>query len=292
MDYYQVLGIDKSADSETIKKAYRKMAMKYHPDRNKNNVEAENKFKDVQKAYDVLSNPEKKSNYDRYGNEEGGFDFNGFGFDFDFDTYEREEARKRNVYANWTNINDLFDSMFKTEPDLNFHVKLDMDINEFSACKGKSNSFNLTLPSGDKKSNKLIMKTINIEIPANFDLNKTIKLKNMGWKGKDKKGNVFITIQILLPKGFTLNENKKDIHTSLKLSVQDYIHGFFQMVLPNGKKVKINLPKITNSNTIKLSGMGINNGSLLIEINGIDFPDLSKLSQEDKNTLIKIFEKV
>ena len=74
-DYYEVLGINRSADKDTIKKAYRKMAKKYHPDSNAGNADAEEKFKEVTEAYNVLSDPEKKKLYDQFGHaafEEGG----------------------------------------------------------------------------------------------------------------------------------------------------------------------------------------------------------------------------
>ena len=66
-DYYEVLGVEKGADLETIKKAYRKMAMKYHPDRNPDNKEAEEKFKEVGEAYEVLSDADKRARYDQVG---------------------------------------------------------------------------------------------------------------------------------------------------------------------------------------------------------------------------------
>lgn len=66
-DYYEILGVDKSADESTIKKAYRKVAMQYHPDRNPGDKEAEEKFKEAAEAYEVLSNADKKARYDRYG---------------------------------------------------------------------------------------------------------------------------------------------------------------------------------------------------------------------------------
>lgn len=68
-DYYEVLGVDKGADDATIKKAYRKLAMKYHPDRNPDNKEAEEKFKEIGEAYEVLSDADKRAAYDRMGHE-------------------------------------------------------------------------------------------------------------------------------------------------------------------------------------------------------------------------------
>lgn len=85
-DYYEVLGLQKGASDDEIKKAFRKLAIKYHPDKNKGNSEAEEKFKEINEAYQVLSDPQKKANYDQFGNADfsgGGFDGSGFGgFDF------------------------------------------------------------------------------------------------------------------------------------------------------------------------------------------------------------------
>ena len=76
-DYYEVLGLEKGASEGDIKKAFRKMAMKYHPDKNPGDKEAEEKFKDINEAYSVLSDPDKKSKYDRFGH--AGVDPNGMG---------------------------------------------------------------------------------------------------------------------------------------------------------------------------------------------------------------------
>lgn len=77
-DFYKTLGVDKSASAEDIKKAYRKLAMQYHPDRNKDNPDAEAKFKEINEAYDVLKDDQKKAAYDRFGS--GAFDGSGPGF--------------------------------------------------------------------------------------------------------------------------------------------------------------------------------------------------------------------
>ena len=82
-DYYEVLGVERNADADTIKKAYRKAAIKYHPDKNPGDKEAEDKFKEAAEAYDVLSNEEKRARYDRFGHAgmggaAGGGGFGGF----------------------------------------------------------------------------------------------------------------------------------------------------------------------------------------------------------------------
>ncbi|MBN1900654.1 molecular chaperone DnaJ [Candidatus Sumerlaeota bacterium] len=91
-DYYEILGVSRDADINAIKKAYRQLALKYHPDRNPNNKESEEQFKEACEAYEILTNPEKRSLYDQYGHEgvrgafsRGGFTWNDFTHFGDFD---------------------------------------------------------------------------------------------------------------------------------------------------------------------------------------------------------------
>ena len=78
-DYYDILGVAKGADADEIKKAYRKMAIKYHPDKNEGDKEAEEKFKEAAEAYEVLSNPEKRQRYNQFGHAANASSPNGGG---------------------------------------------------------------------------------------------------------------------------------------------------------------------------------------------------------------------
>jgi molecular chaperone DnaJ len=97
-DYYEVLGVPKNASQEEIKAAYRKLALKYHPDRNPNNKEAENKFKEAAEAYEMLSNPEKRKRYDQFGH--AGAEMGGFG------------AHEMNMEDIFAQFGDIFGEIF------------------------------------------------------------------------------------------------------------------------------------------------------------------------------------
>ena len=99
-DYYEVLGVEKSATADQIKSAYRKLAMKYHPDRNPDNPEAKEKFTEISEAYEVLSNPEKRQRYDQFGHQGVNFGPGGFDFGRDFSHFQDVD------------LNDILGSIF------------------------------------------------------------------------------------------------------------------------------------------------------------------------------------
>src|SRR5688572_21988484 len=97
-DYYEILGVSRDADADTIKKAYRKLAMQFHPDKNPGNQEAEERFKEAAEAYNVLSDGDKKARYDRYGHAGLGGMGGGGGF--------------HNVEDIFQNFGDIFGDIF------------------------------------------------------------------------------------------------------------------------------------------------------------------------------------
>src|SRR5687767_11669354 len=96
-DYYEVLGVSREASADEIKRAYRTVAKKFHPDKNSGNKEAEEKFKEACEAYEVLSEPDKRAKYDRFGHD--GVKFGGGGFSYDNFTHAGD-------------FDDIFSSLF------------------------------------------------------------------------------------------------------------------------------------------------------------------------------------
>ena len=136
-DYYEVLGVNRTASVDEIKKAYRKLALKYHPDRNSGDKEAEEKFKEAAEAYAVLSDPEKRAQYDQFGHSLGGGGFQGFqGFEDSFRGFG-------DIFG------DLFDDFFGTSTrartgarrgsDLEIGVEITLE----EALKGKEISLEI-----------------------------------------------------------------------------------------------------------------------------------------------------
>ena len=156
-DYYEVLGVAKSATADEIKSAYRKLAMKYHPDRNPDNPEAKEKFTEISEAYEVLSNPEKRQRYDQFGHQGVNFGPGGFDFGRDFSHFQDVD------------LGDILGSIFgggggggfssffgggrqrrQTDPnaprrgdDMTFRLEIDFD----EAIFGSERTIDLTLPS-------------------------------------------------------------------------------------------------------------------------------------------------
>ena len=166
-DYYEVLGLQKGASDDEIKKAFRKMAMKYHPDRNPGDKEAEEKFKEVNEAYGILSDPDKKNKYDRFGHAGvdpnagfGGGGFGGAGFDDIFDIFGNMfgggfggggfgggNARRRNAPMKGR---DLQKAITITFEEAAFGTKKEISVTKYvkcSTCNGDG-----TKPGTEKKT--------------------------------------------------------------------------------------------------------------------------------------------
>ena len=146
-DYYEILGTNKSASAEEIKKAYRKSALKYHPDKNKGNKEAEAKFKEASEAYHILSDKERKTNYDQFGhaafeNSGGRSGFSNFDFsnsfsdifeDF-FEGFGESQTRRRGRSADFRGADLRYDLSISLEDSFN-GKKQEINFSSSDKCK-------------------------------------------------------------------------------------------------------------------------------------------------------------
>src|SRR4030095_5686383 len=106
-DYYKILGVERNASEEDIRKAYRKLAMKFHPDRNPNDKQAEERFKEINEAYQVLSDSKKRAHYDRLGSDYSNWQRRGEQGDFD---WGKSEGFPGGVRVEYGDLDDLFGS--------------------------------------------------------------------------------------------------------------------------------------------------------------------------------------
>ena len=135
-DYYQTLEVDRSAGDAEIKKAYRRLALKYHPDRNLGDRDAEDKFKEINEAYACLSDPQKKANYDQFGTAEGiGAGFGGFG-DFSSSFGDIFEDVFGNIFGD-------FSGRRRTRPAKGQDLRYDLEINLKDAVFGTEKKINI-----------------------------------------------------------------------------------------------------------------------------------------------------
>ena len=158
-DYYEVLGVAKTASADEIKSAYRKLAMKYHPDRNPDNPEAKEKFTEISEAYEVLSNPEKRQRYDQFGHQ--GVDFGPGGLDFGRDFSHFQDVDLNDILGSvfggmgggFSGFGEFFGGGRRSRPadpnaprrgdDMTFRLDIDFD----EAIFGSERTLDLTLPA-------------------------------------------------------------------------------------------------------------------------------------------------
>ncbi len=297
-DYYEILGVSKDVDAKELKKAYRKLAMKYHPDKNKDNPDAEAKFKEITVAYDVLSDPEKRKKYDRMGHDnfEKGYEASG-----GFGGFNSE---------NFADLGDIFGDLFGGKGGGGFSFS-DLFGGGFSggqqhggfggfqqATKGQNIKTELKIPfseavKGGERSIRLQgSKEIKVKIPQGIKDGQKIKLKGQGYASPNggETGDLIIQISV-----YNNTEYKIDGDNLIKPLVLDLKTAL------NGGKVDVNTlwgtitltipPKTGSGKTFKIPGFGIrkknSKGNLLIKTE-ISIP--AELTDKQIKKITKILE--
>jgi curved DNA-binding protein len=288
-DYYKTLGVEKSADADTIKKAYRKLALKHHPDRNPGNREAEEKFKKISEAYAVLSDPEKRKQYESFGSDQfrqrysqeeifRNFDLNDILRDFGFGGMGGNERVFRgggrrggyNFRSGGDPLRDLFgqgqpqyDAPQKGE---DLHYNLSITLEESVSGTEKKIAF-----QQDQEVHE-----ISVRIPAGISSGKKLRLAGKGYPGSQggPAGDLYLNIAVLPHPIFARDGNDIFIEKSVS---------FTQAVLGTG----IEVPTIDGTiRRIKVPA-GTQNGTK-IRMKGYGVPGLKGSGSDKGNQFVKI----
>ncbi|MBJ3762005.1 DnaJ domain-containing protein [Maribius pontilimi] len=300
-DYYKILGLERQATQDEIKRAYRKLVRKYHPDVNTgpDAAEAERKFKDVSEAYEVLQDPEKRAAYDQLGSNwqagqsfrpppdwDQGFEFSGGGF----------------TQADPEQFSSFFEELFSRHPGFgggmggrrdyhppgqDHHAKIVIDLDE--AYRGGTRDFALRRPELDKNGHVVLReRSIRVAIPKGITEGQHIRLAGQGAPamGQGKAGDLFLEIALKERPGFRVDG--RDVYMDLPVTPWEAALGAKINVGTPGGKVELTLPKHAQTGKkLRFKGRGIPGkapGSLYavvkIVIPPIETPKARELYQE------------
>jgi curved DNA-binding protein len=263
-DYYEILGVPRNATQEEIKKAYRRLAMKYHPDRNKGNKEAEEKFKEINEAYAVLSDPEKRRLYDMYGSAEfekrystedifRGFDFESVFRDLGIDLGSFFRRNRRGGKTFIFDLSDLFSNLFGTyfgeeefSPfgEVYETVQLDLPLTLEEVMKGGEKE--VILPG--------TYETIKIKIPQGIKDGQILRIRKKS--GRKSKEYLF-KVRIISQSGYKVEDG--NIFIEKELPFTSFLLGDeIEINTIDGKRIKAKVPPLTKPGAkLRLKGLGL-----------------------------------
>lgn len=299
IDYYKVLGLPNTATQDDIKKAYRKLARKYHPDVNPNAEEAKKSFQQINEANEVLSDPEKRKKYDQYGKDwehaeayeeakkqkarQGDFGQSDFGGGGNYQQYSSSD------FGDGQDFSDFFSSMFGGSRNSSSRT-----------TQFRGQDYNATLQLTDKDvytTQKQVLtlndKKIRITIPASVENGQTIKIKGHGGEGVNggPKGDLYITFQITPDAQF--KRIGADLYATQNIDLFTAVLGGDAVINTFTDKVKLKVTAGTQNGTkVRLKGKGFPKykidgefGDLYITYNVVVPTDLS---EEQKDLFIKL----
>ena len=288
-DYYKTLGVTKNASGEEIKKAYRTLVKKYHPDKTQGDKKAEDKFKEVTEAYEVLGDAQKRKKYDEFGSQthfSGGYDFDPSQYGFSSDNVKYEYRSGDGGYSDFFNMffsGDNFDlgdifSSFGSSGRGGTHssrsrtprtydgqdIESEIEITPEEGHHGVSKKIALQTQTGARN--------ITFNIPKGVNEGERIRLKDQGGEGVSggKRGSLYMKVKFVPGRHFV--KKGDDLYTTVNVFPWDAALGAKLNVKTPDGQIKVNIPKETQSGKkIRVAGRGYaarnkNPGDLYIEI--------------------------
>ncbi len=263
-DYYKVLGVEKTASKDEIKKKYRKLAQKYHPDKNAGNKQAEEKFKEISEANQVLSDDEKRRKYDQLGSNWNQFQQGGGG-GFDFSQFTGQgggrpgRSRMEDMFGGSGRFSDFFESFFggggfpgetaqgrsmRQTKGRDFEAEINLHLTD--SYHGTS-----TILTVDGQKIKVNL------MPGATD-GQMLRIKGKGGKSDDggPEGDIFLKINIINNTSFEID--KTDLHTPTGIDLYTAVLGGKHTIETLKGPMSISIPKETpNGKILRLKGLGM-----------------------------------
>jgi DnaJ-class molecular chaperone len=244
-DYYQVLGVSRGASDQDIKQAYRKLARKYHPDINPGDKEAETRFKEINEAYEVLSDKEKREKFDRFGSDWRRYEQAGPGADF----------------GGNADFSDIFETLFGSRGGRGggFNVRMEgqdveqaVEITLEEAFTGTQRSLQFSNPNGSPR-------TITVKIPAGADNGTRVRVPGEGAPGLNggSKGDLYLVVRLLPHQRY--ERKGDDLYVKVETSLYTLLlGGQAQVPTLSGKTINLTVPEQTqNGRTFRLGSQGM-----------------------------------
>jgi curved DNA-binding protein len=298
-DYYKILGVEKNASQDEIKKSFRKLATKYHPDKNKGDVSAESKFKDISEAYEVLGDKDKRSKFDNISSSYTNFrSEGGTGEQFDWSKWYAGQSsgnrRRKSTVGDFFNeggsMSDFFEKIFGQTYQQDTRKK---------PIDGSDHSSNIIISlkdayKGQKRRIKVNGESIEIHIKPGVSDGQILKITGKGNQGAygGKNGNLLIHISVLEDEN--IRREGYDLHITKDINIYDAILGETKTIDTIAGKFNIKIAELTQQGKIlKLSGQGmpyynqLGKGDLYIKFN-IVMPET--LSKKEKDLFKKLKE--